>query len=178
MSLPTSTDASFSARISATYDAPIGQVWEHWTDPTHVAAWFPEDGQSLLGINLADLRPEPGNEFSVSIAANGRRPEINVTGNVLVLNPPTTFRLAAIIDFASYSDIDAKPDSLSFGVQVRGSDQFFLELHLSDLGPQTHEELVLTAARRPFNHQFITSWWARRNTRFAGGLSGMPQSSR
>jgi uncharacterized protein YndB with AHSA1/START domain len=171
MNLPASPDASFSARMIATYDAPIGQVWEHWTDPTGLAAWFPEPGQTLLDIDLAELRPEPGNEFSVSIAANGRRPEITVNGNVLLLNPPTTLRLAAIIDFASYSDVDARPDSLSFGVQVRGSDQFFLELHLSDLGPQTREELVLTAPRRPFNHQFIASWWARRKTRFAGGLT-------
>jgi uncharacterized protein YndB with AHSA1/START domain len=33
--------------IERTFDAPVGLIWQMWTDPDHFAAWYGPDGATI-----------------------------------------------------------------------------------------------------------------------------------
>ena len=36
-----------AVRIERSFDAPVGLVWQMWTDPEHFAAWYGPDGATI-----------------------------------------------------------------------------------------------------------------------------------
>jgi len=49
-------NASMDAvRLERTLDAPVGLIWQMWTEPEHFAAWYGPDG-ATIGIAEMDVR--------------------------------------------------------------------------------------------------------------------------
>jgi uncharacterized protein YndB with AHSA1/START domain len=51
--------------INRSFDAPIGTMFEMWTNPEHVARWTPPTGSTMKWISI-DLRPGGGGFYSMT----------------------------------------------------------------------------------------------------------------
>jgi uncharacterized protein YndB with AHSA1/START domain len=96
-----------SARLERTYDAPAQTVWELWTTPAGIEAWWSPDG-FVTEVRTLDLRP--GGELvhamtatapeQVAFMENAGMPLTNVARKTFTeVSPPTRLAYRSLIDF-------------------------------------------------------------------------------
>ena len=144
----------FTERLTGQLPAPVQRVWQQWSEIEQIEQWYAEPHHALT---LSELAPERRGEYSLTVITDRPRLEFISHGTIIVLDPPDQFLIRGNFLFARRDE----DNSIALGVKVRGGEEFFLSVRLSDEDGRTREDAELTCATRPFNHRFIAGWWGR-----------------
>jgi uncharacterized protein YndB with AHSA1/START domain len=73
--------------ITHIFDAPIGEVFEAWTDPVELAAWY---GPAHMRTRADSVRidPRPGGRFELTMVSPDGEREFSLGYTIVELSPP------------------------------------------------------------------------------------------
>jgi uncharacterized protein YndB with AHSA1/START domain len=144
----TNDDSSDAVVIERTFDEPIEIIWNMWTDPIHVQAWYGPDGATIPEITL-DVRVGGQRRLCMQVATPDGPMRMWFTGHYLEVDEPhrlvfTEAMTPAPLDPAL--DADASP----------GHSVTTITVELQAVG--SHTNMVMTHAGLPADSPAKSGW--------------------
>jgi uncharacterized protein YndB with AHSA1/START domain len=141
-----SDDAVVIERI---FDEPIDVIWQMWTSPAHVQAWYGPDGASVPEITL-DVKVGGQRRLCMEVATPNGTMRMWFIGEYLEVAEP--HRLVFTEAVAPTGGDPAPPADLSSAEHTVTT----ITVELEDLGPRTR--MLLTHAGIPADSPGASGW--------------------
>jgi uncharacterized protein YndB with AHSA1/START domain len=145
----TDNQAGDAVVIERTFDDPIETIWQMWTDPAHVQAWYGPDGASVPEITL-DVRVGGQRRVCMEVPSPNGLMRMWFTGQYLEVNEP--HRLVFTEAITPPEAAQATPD----GVAPPGHAVTTITVELEAIGSRT--QMVMTHAGIPADSPGATGW--------------------